>query len=320
MAWYKGNFHCHSRKSDGRATVEQVAKFYRFSGFDFLGISDHNVLTAVEEYCHIVGILGIPCCEFTSQTTNCHVLGIDVTNSIVPELEGHRPAASMQGFSVDESRKIMTLQEGVDKINKNGGIAVLCHPFWKWAYNWRIASAVRDWRFFELCNAAPNCNGYPAPAGSPGDEFWDKLLSSGRRVYGIASDDAHEYFAPYHPHAACGGRGYIMVRADKLDRREIVDAILGGDFYASTGVEIDEYEWDAKEIHIRIRQHLDEGIWFQFFGLNGEELSRTNGIETKYHFQGQEGYVRCRIASTAGTYAWTQPVFLGSDTRQSLQG
>jgi len=32
MPWYKGNLHCHSSRSDGKATPEHVAKFYKFIG------------------------------------------------------------------------------------------------------------------------------------------------------------------------------------------------------------------------------------------------------------------------------------------------
>lgn len=313
MPWYKGNIHCHSNRGlppalPLSATPVDVAKFYQFNGFDFLGISDHNVLTPVEAYINDTELLGIPCCEYTHYSNNCHVVGINLKHSVYPSNESYK-AAKIEGFSVDESDKIMTLQEGVDLVNKDGGIPVLCHPFWRWAYDWKIASAVKDWNFLEF-NIGPNCNSIPNPAGSPGDEMWDKLLSIGMKVYVIAVDDAHEYFSPYNPHTPCGYRGYIVVRADKLERNAILDAILNGEFYSSSGLEIDEYMWDKKNIYIKIKQHQTERILFQFFGLNGKELSRTNGLETTYDIHGDEGYVRCRIASTTGTYAWTQPVFL----------
>jgi histidinol phosphatase-like PHP family hydrolase len=43
MPWFKGNFHCHSSCSDGRATPEDVLRFYRFQNYDFIGVSDHNM-------------------------------------------------------------------------------------------------------------------------------------------------------------------------------------------------------------------------------------------------------------------------------------
>ena len=49
---------------------------------------------------------------------------------------------------------------------------------------------------------------------------------------------------------------------------------------------------------------------FQFFGAGGRELHHAVGHDARYRFRGDETYVRVRIGSTAGCWAWTQPVFL----------
>ena len=41
--FYKGQFHTHTWWSDGRAAPEQAVAFYKERGYDFLGITDHNV-------------------------------------------------------------------------------------------------------------------------------------------------------------------------------------------------------------------------------------------------------------------------------------
>jgi len=41
--FYRGMFHCHTYWSDGRAFPEQVIRIYQSLGYDFLGLSDHNV-------------------------------------------------------------------------------------------------------------------------------------------------------------------------------------------------------------------------------------------------------------------------------------
>ena len=41
--WYKGNLHCHTFWSDGGAFPEQAVAWYRDHGYNFLGLSDHNV-------------------------------------------------------------------------------------------------------------------------------------------------------------------------------------------------------------------------------------------------------------------------------------
>src|SRR5215207_6695128 len=42
--WFKGNLHTHSFWSDGDDYPEMIADWYKRNGYNFLGISDHNVL------------------------------------------------------------------------------------------------------------------------------------------------------------------------------------------------------------------------------------------------------------------------------------
>ncbi|MBP5544743.1 MAG: hypothetical protein ILM98_11750 [Kiritimatiellae bacterium] len=41
--WWRGNLHTHSFWSDGRAFPEEAIEWYRAHGYNFLGLSDHNV-------------------------------------------------------------------------------------------------------------------------------------------------------------------------------------------------------------------------------------------------------------------------------------
>ena len=42
-SWYRGMFHMHTYWSDGRALPEQAIDLYKKHGYDFLGVSDHNL-------------------------------------------------------------------------------------------------------------------------------------------------------------------------------------------------------------------------------------------------------------------------------------
>ncbi len=46
--WFKGNTHTHSLWSDGNDFPEMITDWYKQHGYDFLAISDHNVLQAKE--------------------------------------------------------------------------------------------------------------------------------------------------------------------------------------------------------------------------------------------------------------------------------
>ena len=48
--WYKGNLHTHSLWSDGDDFPEMIADWYKSEGYDFLALSDHNVLSDHERW------------------------------------------------------------------------------------------------------------------------------------------------------------------------------------------------------------------------------------------------------------------------------
>lgn len=53
--WYKGNLHTHSLWSDGDDYPEMIVEWYKTQGYDFLAISDHNVLAEGEKWITVTG-------------------------------------------------------------------------------------------------------------------------------------------------------------------------------------------------------------------------------------------------------------------------
>ena len=54
--WWKGNLHAHTFWSDGKAFPEEAIEWYRSRGWNFLGLSDHNVFQADPD--RWVGVIG----------------------------------------------------------------------------------------------------------------------------------------------------------------------------------------------------------------------------------------------------------------------
>src|SRR5262245_28706585 len=50
LRWWKGNTHTHTYWSDGDNFPEMVAEWYRERGYNFLGLSDHNVLSQGQKW------------------------------------------------------------------------------------------------------------------------------------------------------------------------------------------------------------------------------------------------------------------------------
>lgn len=149
--------------------------------------------------------------------------------------------------------------------------------------------------------------------------MWDDILSSGKRLYGIAVDDAHDFKRPWDPTASRPGRGWVVVRAPRLDGREIVSALERGDFYASTGVELEDVQATSQRLTIRIREERWSKYRVRFIGKNGRLLREVTTNPASYDFTGSEGYVRALVLESNGKRAWVQPVFLDGNGRPGAE-
>jgi hypothetical protein len=233
----------------------------------------------------------------TVNTKAVHVNGLNVSSLVAPP----------SGTNLVE-----VMQQSVDRIRKADGVPHINHPNFTWAMTADELSKLERTRLFEIFNGHPQVNN-EGGGGAPGlEEVWDRILSSGRLMYGVAVDDAHHFKRPGDPLASGPGRGWIYVRTDRLEPRAIVEALERGSFYASTGVELTAYEPAASSISLTIRTTTYSKYRVQFIGRNGAILSEVTQPTASYTFKGDEGYVRVKILESNGYAAWTQPVPVGA--------
>ena len=304
--WFKGNTHTHTLNSDGDSTPDDVVRWYREHGYNFLVLTDHNYLTSVDGLNAVHGaadkFIVIPGEEVTMSVASkpVHVNGLDLPALVPPP----------QGDTV-----LQALQRAVDGIRGAGGVPHINHPNFGWAITTDDLAQVERTRLFEIYNGHPQVNN-AGGGGVPGlEEIWDRLLTGGRLLYGIAVDDAHHFKRPGDPAASGPGRGWVYVRAASLEPKAIVEALDRGDFYASTGVELSEYAASPQEIALKIRVTPSSRYRVQFIGRGGRVLSEQTTDSARYVVKGDEGYVRARILESNGLAAWTQPVMVGGAAR-----
>jgi hypothetical protein len=310
--WFKGNTHTHTLNSDGDSTPDDVAKWYRQHGYDFLFITDHEVVTEVDPLNLLYGGRGqfllLPGEEVTSNSRNLNLF-VHV-NALNPKKVTH----AQFGNTARE-----TLQKDLDAIGATGGLAQINHPNFLWQLSAEDIAATHGARLLEIMNMHPIVNTLGAGHGSPStEEIWDNVLSRGVAIWGVASDDEHELMESPHGdpsdpgRGALPGRGWIVVRARHLSAEEIMSAIERGDFYASTGVELDDYEAAAKRVTVKIKEdrRFQTKYRTQFIGKSGRVLQDSTADPAIYDVKGDEGYVRARITDSNGHMAWTQPVFV----------
>jgi hypothetical protein len=300
--WYKGNLHTHTLNSDGDSTPLDVASWYRENGYQFLVLSDHNYLTEVTGLNQVLGarekFLLIAGEEVTDsfQGKPVHVNASDLREQL-------RPSG---GASLAQ-----TISRNVEAILAKGALPSVNHPNFRWAMTSKDLLEVPGMTHFEVYNGHPQVHNPGGGGAESLEEMWDVLLTAGRRLYGIAVDDAH-VFKRFARNLSNPGRGWVVVRASALDTAGIMNGLRTGDFYASTGVELNDLQTTEKELRIEIKPAADTKYRTYFMGAQGTVLGRSVDIKPVYRFKGDERYVRSRIEASDGTVAWLQPVFFSS--------
>ncbi|MDP3718068.1 MAG: CehA/McbA family metallohydrolase [Acidobacteriota bacterium] len=302
--WFKGNLHTHTVNSDGDSTPDDVVTWYRERNYQFLVLTDHNYLTSVEGLNALHGaddkFLVVKGEEVTSRFGDkpLHVNGLEIER-FVPPPEG--------GSSV-----LDVLQQMVDGIRAARGVPSINHPNFGWAISPDELGQVQRTKLFEVFNGHPTVNNLGGGGVPSLEETWDRILSSGKLLYGIAVDDAHYFKRPEDPAAPRPGKGWVHVRAARLEPRALVEALERGDFYSSTGVQMQAVDASASSLSLSVRTEPASKYRIQFIGRQGRVLSEVTTPTATYTFKGDEGYVRAKVMESNGKAAWIQPVPVGA--------
>lgn len=297
--WFKGNTHTHTTESDGDSSPEYVARWYKDHGYDFLVLSDHNVFTDPATLAQLVDstFLLVPGEEVTSSFDGApvHVNGLNL-----PGVVEARTAGSL----------VATIQANVDAIREVEGVPHINHPNFRWAFSADELAQVENDRLIEISNGHPTVHNLGGGGVLGMEAVWDALLTGGKRIYGIATDDAHHFQGEFAPGRANPGRGWVAVRAPALDPSSLMQALEAGAFYASTGVEIADVTVDGARLEVHIASRGDFKHSTQFIGAGGVVLEQTTDNPAVYTVTSDVGYVRAKVMDSMGYVAWTQPIFV----------
>ncbi len=302
--WFRGNLHGHTTNSDGKLPPAEAALWYRENGYHFSVITDHRVLTPVEPLAHLETpeFIILPGIELDSKPEgrNVHTCGINIRSGIGPQ----------GGETVPEA-----LQQQVDAIRAAGGVAMVNHPNWTRAFNAEEVLPVRGAALLEVYNMSSGCenDGDPQAGVRSTEQMWDWLLTRGVRIWAAATDDVHTY-EPGHPDGP--GKGWVMARARRLTREDIAAALERGDFYASTGVVLQDVRSGADWLRVTVAARPGVRHRIELRGEGGRLLEVAHGESARFSLSGLTGYARVRVAASDGSLALLQPVFLPAGRTQ----
>ena len=205
---------------------------------------------------------------------------------------------------------VATLQANVDAIREVEGVPHINHPNFQWSFGAEELRQIEGDRLLEIWNGHPTVHN-DGGGGEPSlEEIWDILLTGGKRLFGIAVDDAHHFQGEFAADRANPGRGWVSVKAPSLDAVSLMTALEAGHFYASTGVELSDVVVTEQSIEVRIAVDRDFRYRTTFIGSGGRVLATTDANPAVYTLVGDPAYVRARVSNSRGDVAWTQPVFV----------
>jgi hypothetical protein len=203
----------------------------------------------------------------------------------------------------------------------------LNHPNFGWGVTAEDIAHVLGERYFEVYNGHRGVRNYGDADHKSSEQIWDYVLAlrlgklGGPPLYAFATDDAHNYHKEQS--VANPGRGWIMVRAESLSPDALIEAMIRGDFYATSGVVLEDIE--ATKASLSVKVAAESGIEYviKFIGTKEAggptvELHSVKGTSATYRFAGDELYVRAVVVSnkphpngyekTDLQTAWVQPV------------
>jgi hypothetical protein len=392
--WYKGNLHTHSLWSDGNDFPEMICDWYKSRGYQFLALSDHNILSAGEKWIDeskaqtrdAIGGLARYRERFgdkwveTRDKDGKQEIRLKTLAEFRPLFEEQEKFLLIQGEEITDSfealpihvnatnlRDLIKPQRGnslretiannliaVENQSKALGqpmLAHLNHPNYGYAVTAEDMAAVLEEKFFEIYNGHPGVNQQGDKQHASMGRMWD--IANTLRIVefkspplmGLATDDSHNYFGT---RGASPGRGWVMVRAEKLAAEPLIRALHAGDFYASSGIELSAVRFDAEQGRLSLSIVPAEGATYttEFIGtLTGPDLAsepvvgdqqqvlrvtrrysdqigkvlgKVAGTKAEYQLTGDELYVRAVVTSSRApenpslenqkAQAWTQPV------------
>ena len=229
-----------------------------------------------------------------------HVNGLGMQELIAPPW----PGRSMYEAEVTESHS-ERVRWAIERILAQGAVPHVNHPNYLYTLSIEDLLECGDFGMVEVANGHSVVHNEGDETHPSTEVIWDSLLSSGRQVWGIASDDAH-HFQHWGAEYANPGRGWLHVEADSARLGEVLDALRIGRFYCSSGLALSAYDTSATDVSLEL---ADDTATIELIGPGGAVLDTVEGQRATFKLTAVSGYARIKASAADGRKLWTQPIF-----------
>jgi hypothetical protein len=294
--FWRGNLHTHSTNSDGILPPEEVCRRYRAEGYDFLALTDP-----------FVGIWNYPISDTTGYRTEgfTTILGAELHSGAMANGElWHILAVGLPpDFAPSNSPHFVPVpgQETAAEIAARavaaGAFVAIAHPQWS-------GLTMEDARSVTAAHAVEVYNHGCAMGCDRPDGFavLDQLLTEGRRLTLVATDDAHfsepDFFG-----------GWVMVKAQANEPAALLAALKAGHFYSTQGPELRDVRIEGSRVIVEssaVVSVVAIGWGTGAKGVHGASMTRT---EVPLERLNNSPWVRVAVIDAAGKRAWSNPIW-----------
>jgi histidinol phosphatase-like PHP family hydrolase len=294
--FWRGNLHTHSNRSDGVLTPAEVCRRYRDEGYDFLALTDH-----------FIGDYGYPIVDTVPFRSDgfTTILGAELHSGAMANGElWHLLAVGLPaGFAASNSPSFHpvagqeTGPELAARAVAAGAFVAIAHPQWS-------GLTLADARSIAAAHAVEVYNhGCAIGADRPdGFAIADLLLTEGRRLSLIATDDAH-FTEPDH------FGGWVMVKARENTPEALLAALKAGDFYSSQGPELRDVRVEGDRVTVEssaVVSVIALGAGSGAKAVHGASMTRAQVPLDRLN---DSPWVRVAVVDAAGRRAWSNPVW-----------
>jgi len=206
---FKGDFHIHTTRSDGRECPTYVAAHYRRHGFDFIAVTDHRTY---EPSLEAIGFWKkfeldfqlFPGEEVHSPENPVHIINFGAKRSINELFRANEKKYRREVKAIQD--KLPPMEPGLDtfpvaasewvfeRIRENGGLAVFCHPYWYATQNViceALTSAIFLRRKFDAFELIGGFYKHQSRSNNFQVARWAEELSRGNRFPVVGLSDSH---------------------------------------------------------------------------------------------------------------------------------
>ncbi len=215
--WYAGDFHVHSQESgDARPPLDDIARYARGRGLDFVHLSDHNTTSTLDFLGDVQGrhpeLLLVPGVEYTTYSGHANAIG--ATRYVSPRLgEG------------------LSLEQALEAFSRQGALVSINHPTYDVGSRcigcaWQLPLPPEGVGAVEIATGGWDKLGRFFSESAIA--YWDFLLSQGHHVAALGGSDDHRAGVDLNDTQSPISEPTTLVYARELSVEALLEGVRAG--------------------------------------------------------------------------------------------